>query len=239
MQIQQLVGTVLALHSDVDVGVTGKVITPTAVTARQLRSDDPDLHVAILRLSPMRTCRSMVSMAADSGPIDRAEIAMDLERARVEFHRLLDAAERHDAWAGPTHGTRWTNEQLLFHMVFGYMVVQRLLILVRMFGRLPDPVSRLYARVLDSVTAPFHAVNYYGSCAAANVYNRRRMGAKLDRVIASLQRKLIQESDTALRGGMHFPQRWDPFFTDYMTLADVYRYPGRHFDFHARQLSFN
>jgi hypothetical protein len=178
-------------------------------------------------------------MAADSGPVDRGKIAMDLERARAEFHRLLTEADRHDAWASPTHGTRWTNEQLLFHMVFGYMVVQRLLILVRLFGRLPDPVSRLYAKVLDAGTAPFHAVNYYGSCAAAIVYNRRRMGAKLDRVIASLQRKLSQEGDAALHRGMHFPPRWDPFFTDYMTLEDVYRYPGRHFDFHARQLSFS
>jgi hypothetical protein len=29
---------------------------------------------------------------------------------------------------------------------------------------------------------------------------------------------------------MHFPTQWDPFFSDYMTLADVYRYPGQHFD---------
>ncbi|HET6732181.1 DinB family protein [Mycobacterium sp.] len=178
-------------------------------------------------------------MAADSGPVDRAQIAMDLERARAEFHRLLAEADRRDAWGSPTHGTRWTNEQLLFHMVFGYMVVQRLLILVRLFGRLPDPVGRFYAKVLDSVTAPFHAVNYYGSCAAATVYNRRRMGAKLDRVIESLQRRLGREDEAALHRGMHFPPRWDPFFADHMTLEDVYRYPGRHFDFHARQLSFN
>jgi hypothetical protein len=177
-------------------------------------------------------------MAADAGPVDRAMIAADLERARVEFHRLLAEAERGEAWTNPTHGTRWTNEQLLFHMVFGYMVVQRLLVLVRVFGRLPDPVSRLYARVLDAASAPFHAINYHGSCAAALVYNRRRMGAKIDRVIASLQRKLTHETDDALRRGMHFPPRWDPFFKDYMTLADVYRYPGQHFDFHARQLNF-
>ena len=63
------------------------------------------------------------------------------------------------------------------------------------------------------------------------------MGAKLDRVIASLQRKLALERDDDLQRGMHFPPRWDPFFTDYMTLADVYRYPSQHFDFHARQLA--
>jgi hypothetical protein len=104
---------------------------------------------------------------------------------------------------------------------------------------LPDRVSRAYARALDTATTPFHAINYYGSCAAARVYNRHRMGAKLDRVIASLQRKLVRENNGAFQRGMHFPPRWDPFFTDYMTLADVYRYPSRHFDFHARQLALS
>ena len=63
------------------------------------------------------------------------------------------------------------------------------------------------------------------------------MGAKLDRVIASLQRRLAGESDPNFGRGMHFPTRWDPFFGDYMTLEALYRYPGRHFDFHARQLT--
>jgi hypothetical protein len=37
---------------------------------------------------------------------------------------------------------------------------------------------------------------------------------------------------------MHYPTRWDPFFQDFMTLADIYRFPVRHFDFHRRQLTF-
>lgn len=169
--------------------------------------------------------------------IDRAEIAAELERARAELHRLLAEAERKDAWTTPTRGTRWTNEQLLFHMVFGYMVVQRLLFLVKVFSQLPDSLSRVYARVLNAATRPFDVINYYGSCAATLVYNRHRMGAKTDRVIASLQRELARESDDALRRGMHFPTQWDYFFKDYMTLEDVYRYPGQHFDFHAHQLA--
>lgn len=168
--------------------------------------------------------------------MDRDAIAADLERARVTFHLLLAAASPGDL-RKPTHGTRWTNEQLLFHMVFGYMVVQRLLPLVRVMGRLPDRVSATYACLLNAATTPFHQINYYGFCAAATVYNRRRMGAKLDRVIASLQRRLARETDDELRRGMHFPSRWDPFFAEYMTLEDVYRYPGRHFDFHAAQLT--
>jgi hypothetical protein len=170
------------------------------------------------------------------GEIDRADISADLERARSRFHRLLAAARPED-WDKPTRGTRWTNEQLLFHMVFGYMVVQRLLVLVRVFGRLPDPSSRVFAGTLNAATGPFDAINYHGSCAAARVYNRHRMGAKLDRVIGGLQRKLARESERDFRRGMHFPTRWDPYFREYMTLEDLYRYPGKHFDFHARQLT--
>ena len=123
--------------------------------------------------------------------------------------------------------------------VFGYMVVQRLLLLVRVLGRLPDGVSRTYARLLGAATRPFHVINYYGSRAAALVYNRHRMGTKMNRVIASLQRSLARSTDEALRRGMHFPTRWDPFFKEYMTLEDLYRYPGQHFDFHQRQLTLN
>jgi hypothetical protein len=168
--------------------------------------------------------------------IDRSALAADLERARADFHHLLGIVDA-DEWDKPTSGTRWTNEQLLFHMVFGYMIVQRLLLLVRLFGRLPDWLSRRYAAMLDSATQPFDVINFYGSRAAALVYNRTRMASKLDRVIDALQRALAREDEDALDRGMHFPVRWDPYFRDYMTLADVYRYPGKHYDHHRRQLT--
>jgi len=38
-------------------------------------------------------------------------------------------------------------------------------------------------------------------------------------------------------GGMHYPVRWGPFFTDFMTLEDMYHFPTKHLDFHARQLT--
>ncbi|MEV6341718.1 DinB family protein [Nocardia vinacea] len=166
--------------------------------------------------------------------VDRAALAAELERARTDFHHLL-AIVRVDEGNAPSSGTRWTNEQLLFHMVFGYMIVQRLLILVRLFDRLPDPVCRGFARLLEAATRPFHLINYYGSCLAARFYNRQRMGTKLDRVISALQRSLQRERGFAR--GMYYPTRWDPYFRDYMTLADIYRYPGRHYEHHRRQLT--
>jgi hypothetical protein len=170
------------------------------------------------------------------GVVDRSDIAAELERARVELHRLVDGADV-TAFGRPSSGTRWNNEQLLFHMVFGFMVVTRLLPLVRILGRCPAPVSRTYAALLNAAATPFHAINYYGSRAAAKVYNRRQMAAQCDRVIARLQRKLAAEPEKNFRLGMPFPVRWDPFFTDYMTLEAVYRYPAKHFDFHRRQLT--
>ena len=75
--------------------------------------------------------------------------AQPVERARAELHELLDRAAAAD-FDRPSNGTRWTNEQLLFHMVFGFMVVARLLPLVRVLGRLPAPVSRSYAWLLET-----------------------------------------------------------------------------------------
>ena len=167
---------------------------------------------------------------------DRSALSADLERARIDLHHLVDIAADDD-WSRSTSDTRWTNEQLLFHMVFGYVIVQRLLMLARLFGRLPPSISRSFARILNAATPPFHAINYYGSCLAARVYNRGRMAAKLDRVINSLQRSLNRERDNAFRRGMYYPTRWDPYFREYMTLADVYLYAGQHYDHHRRQLT--
>jgi hypothetical protein len=38
---------------------------------------------------------------------------------------------------------------------------------------------------------------------------------------------------------MPFPPRWDPFFTDHMTLLAVYHYPAQHYGFHRRQLTLD
>ncbi|MFD9130618.1 DinB family protein [Kitasatospora sp. NPDC059571] len=169
-------------------------------------------------------------------PFDRSEVHAELDRVREEFHRLVASAGPADL-AGPTSGTRWTNEQLLFHMLFGYIITRVLMPLVRTFGRLPRSAGRLFARILDAATTPFDAVNYLGPRLAVRVLRPSRQLALLDRFIASLHRRLDRETVADLALGMHFPVRWDPFFQDRMTLADLYRYPALHFDFHRRQLT--
>jgi hypothetical protein len=159
-----------------------------------------------------------------------------MEQARLDFQRLVSHATPADL-RRPSDGTRWTNQQLLFHMLFGYLVVRALLVLVGVFSLLPDGASKDFTRILDAAHRPFDLVNYLGSCAGARIIPPRRMIRMLDRVIAALQRRLQREPESALRRGMHYPTTWDPFFTDYMTLADIYRYPTRHFRFHQRQLT--
>jgi hypothetical protein len=175
-------------------------------------------------------------MTAEGQPTDRRSIHDELERVRADLHRLVAGATAADL-RRRTDGTRWTNQQMLFHMVFGYMIVRRLLPLVRGFGRLPDRYSRTFAAVLNSVTRPFHGVNYLGSCGGALVFHGPRLTRQLDRTLDRLHRRLDAESDETLGQRMHFPVGWDPFFRDTMTLAEVYHYATQHYDFHRAQLT--
>jgi hypothetical protein len=51
--------------------------------------------------------------------MQQSDIAAEMERARTNFRHLLDNAASAELRAC-TYGTEWTNEQLLFHMLFGY-----------------------------------------------------------------------------------------------------------------------
>ncbi len=167
--------------------------------------------------------------------MDRAAVSCEMEQALARLHALLATADAEDLRRG-SRGTRWTNEQLLYHMVFGYLIVRTLLPLVRVVSRLPPAVGRGWAALLDSATRPFHVINHWGSVGGARVFDHSRMGPLADRTVAALQRNLAKESEAALRRGMPFPAGWDPYF-GYLTLAEVYRYATRHFEHHRRQLT--
>jgi hypothetical protein len=122
-------------------------------------------------------------------------------------------------------------------MLLGYLIIRALLRLVRVFARLPDGVDRGFARVLNAGTKPFDVVNFLGSYAAGSTVTPHRMEVMFDHVVDKLHRRLDAESDADLERGMYYPTRWDPFFKEYMTLADVYGFPTQHFDFHRRQLT--
>src|SRR5918994_1918956 len=165
-----------------------------------------------------------------------SDIAAEMERVRVDFHDLLDHATEAELRAA-SDGTRWTNEQLLFHMLFGYLLVHNLLILVKVLSRLPRPVSKAFAATLNAATRPFHVVNYLGSLGGGRVLGRSGMGRLMDRVVRRLQRFVSDAGEDALNRGMHFPVGWDPYFRDYMTRREIFHYPTQHYDHHRRQLT--
>jgi DinB superfamily len=165
----------------------------------------------------------------------RQAIYDELSAAQDSFEQLV-ATMTADDLRRRTNGTRWTNREMLFHMLFGYFVVRALLPLVKAFGHLPRPASRAFAAILNAGTRPFHPINYFGSWMGGHMsptWMRRRM----DRVTQKLARRLARESDRSLARGMCFPVGWDPFFKPYMTLREVYHYPTEHFEFHRGQLA--
>src|SRR4051794_4472824 len=107
--------------------------------------------------------------------VDRQAIASDLKACRADLHQLLAGATP-DRLRADSNGTGWSNEQLLFHMVFGFLVVRRLLPLVGLVSVLPAWAGRTFAALLDAGRRPFHWVNYAGSCGGALVFNHARMG---------------------------------------------------------------
>ena len=153
--------------------------------------------------------RPAADPAPDSPVLDRAAVWAEMDQARLDFRRLVGEATPADL-RRPSDGTRWTNQQLLFHMLFGYLIVRALLILVRVFGLLPDGASKAFARLLDSARGPFDLINYLGSCAGARIIPPRRMASVLDHVTAALHKHLQRQTGSALRRGMHYPHHLGP-----------------------------
>ena len=80
-------------------------------------------------------------------PVDRAAIVDSLNGCRDDLRALLARATPAQLRRS-SNGTRWTNEQLLFHMVFGFLVVRRLLPLVQVVSTLPGPDEAMFRRIV-------------------------------------------------------------------------------------------
>jgi hypothetical protein len=132
---------------------------------------------------------------------------------------------------------RWTNEQLLFHMLFGYLVVRNLRVIVKLFSRCPEPASRVFAALLNAATTPFHLTNFWVPAPEPECSDTRGWVADSTRRSPRCSATWTAKTNPSSVGGCIFPTRSDPFFTDVMTLGEVYHYPTQHFDFHRAQLT--
>jgi len=166
--------------------------------------------------------------------MDSVDIQAELRRAQTDFHQLVARATPQDL-RRRSDGTRWSNRQLLWHMVFGYLIVRTLMPLVHLLGRLG--LSRRFAATLNALHRPFHLINYAGSAGGGLLLPPPRMAAIMDGTINALSRRLAAEPPASLALTMHFPTRWDPYFRDTMTVLDVYHYGTEHYDHHHRQLT--
>jgi hypothetical protein len=168
--------------------------------------------------------------------LDAKQIADELARVRDTFRGLVDGMTP-EALSRRTNGTRWTNRQMLFHMLFGYLLIWPLIWLAKALSLLPRGASRPLAAVFNFGARPFHVVNYLGSAGGGTFVSPQWMVRMLDRLTVRLAARRERESERSLARGMYYPTRWDPFFREFMTVADLYHYPTQHFDFHRRQLS--
>ncbi len=172
-----------------------------------------------------------------AGP-DREQVARELADARAAYHALLNAATPQTLRLR-TNGTRWTNREMLFHLLLGYLLVRNLMPLVWVTSRLPRPLQRGFAATLNAGARPFHVMNYVASVIGGRGVTLRRLDRMFANVTATLSRRLAQATEVDLRRTMAFPSRWDPFFTDRMSLLDIYHYPTQHYEFHLAQLTID
>ena len=163
-------------------------------------------------------------------------IREELETTRLSFHNLLASLSGQD-FQRQSLNQGWTNGEILAHMTFGFMIVNILLPLARLWGRLPKGSSRWFAWLLNAFTGPFNWFNALGARGQGKVFTPERAGRIFDRVLFSLLKKVNSIQDQEWEHGMYYPTKWDANFDEFMTLEKLFHYPVKHFDFHLRQIS--
>lgn len=166
----------------------------------------------------------------------KSAIQTELESTRATFHILLDSLSENDLQK-KSHNPGWTNGEILAHMIFGFIILNALLPMARLWGRLPKGASKIFARVLNALTVPFNWVNAVGARLQAQVFTYQRIGKLYDRIYFSLVKQIDSIKDEEWERGMHYPTRWDSNFSDFMTIEKLFHYPVIHFNFHLEQIA--
>lgn len=99
-------------------------------------------------------------------------IGSEFESTRSTFHALLDSLSEEDLLMKSSN-PGWTNGEIIFHMTFAFMILSALIPLVKFFGHLPKSYSRLFARVLNSMTWFFNWINAIGARGGGRFYTAR------------------------------------------------------------------
>jgi len=165
----------------------------------------------------------------------RTKLRADLELARQEFHNLIGSIPE-QAWNEPSHNAGWTNGQLVFHILLGFILVRPLFVLLVLFGQLPDTFSKFFAGILNFGTPIFNQINAIGPRFGARLLRREGIIRKFDQVHDALLTRVNRLRPRYLIMTMHYPSRWDPRFKADMRLEDLFRYPIAHLRHHRTQV---
>lgn len=166
----------------------------------------------------------------------RTDIVAEILATSRDYHALLDSFST-TTLKRRSHNPGWSNKEILFHMLLGFIVVSILFPMVKVFARLPNSFSQVFAGLLNLGTPLFNIVNAMGARAGGRIVKTSSLHSQFDRVTQDLVTKAIRLKKNEWEEGMHFPDRWDGLFKKYMTFDDLFRYPLKHFRFHRKQLS--
>jgi hypothetical protein len=166
----------------------------------------------------------------------RTQLRADLELARQEFHTLIDSIPE-QAWTLQSRNSGWTNGQVLFHILLGFIVVRTLAGLHILFGQLPVVCSKVFAGILNLATPLFNRINAIGPRGGARWLGRKGIIRRFDQVHSALLKQIDRFQPRHWSLAMHYPTRWDPpRFRTAMSLEDLYRYPIAHLRHHRTQV---
>ena len=166
----------------------------------------------------------------------RAQLRADLELARQEFHTLVSSIPD-QAWTQPSRNAGWNNDQLVFHILLGFILVQPLSFVLIFFGHLPDVCSQIFAGILNLATPLFNLINKIGPRFAARWLGRAGIVRKFDQISDALVKQLDHSKPGHWVLSMRYPTRWDPRFKDDMHLEEVFRYAIAHLHHHSAQIT--
>jgi len=131
----------------------------------------------------------------------------------------------------------WTNGQIIWHIVFAFILTPILIVILRFFGRLPRRWSKLFALALNYSTPVFNLVNAIGPRVAVKIFTRRSIARLFDRIIDRILIMIYNTKDRDWELGMYYPNRWDPTnFKEYMTFNDIVHYPILHLRHHLAEV---
>jgi DinB superfamily len=175
-------------------------------------------------------------MSAMKSDETRSALRFRLDQARTEFHELLGSLSDEDL-KRQSKNQGWSNGEILFHIMFAFILILTLGPMIRFWSRLPKRYSKVFANILNSLTVPFNWINGFAPRMGAKVFTRSRYGKMFDNIYARLIKLLVSVKDNEWNSGMYYPDKWEPLFDEFMTLEKLFYYPIRHLAFHVGQIS--